>query len=102
VLSLTLSTDWLIHQLDVKNAFINGTLTETVYAGQPSGFIDPKFPDKVCRLNKSLYGLKASRAWFQRFASFIVVGSLAPSPTARCSSIGMVLAWPISCSTWMT
>ena len=72
MLSLALSSDWPIHQLEVKNAFLNGTLTETVYACQPSGFTDPNFPDKVCRLNKSLYGLKqAPRAWFQRFATYI-------------------------------
>jgi hypothetical protein len=58
VLSLTLSRDWLIHQLDVKNAFLHGTLTETVYCTHPTGFFDPAQPDLVCRLNKLLYGLK--------------------------------------------
>jgi hypothetical protein len=42
----------------VKNAFLHGTLTETVYCQQPSGFEDSTHPDYVCRLNKSLYGLK--------------------------------------------
>jgi hypothetical protein len=58
VLSLTLSRSWPIHQLDVKNAFLHGTLSETVYCAQPSGFEDTDHPDFVCRLNKSLYGLK--------------------------------------------
>ena len=58
MLSLALSRGWPIHQLDVKNAFLHGTLSETVYYAQPSGFEDPVHPDFVCRLNKSLYGLK--------------------------------------------
>ena len=58
VLSLALSQDWPIHQLDVKNAFLHGTLTETVYCVQPFGFVDSSHSDLVCRLNKSLYGLK--------------------------------------------
>jgi hypothetical protein len=58
VLSLALSRDWAIHQLDVKNAFLHGTLTETVYCSQPTGFVDADRPDLVCRLNQSLYGLK--------------------------------------------
>jgi hypothetical protein len=72
VLSLALSRDWAIHQLDVKNAFLHGTLTETVYCSQPTGFIDEARPDLVCRLNRSLYGLKqAPRAWYSRFASYL-------------------------------
>jgi hypothetical protein len=73
VLSLALSRAWPVHQLDVKNAFLHGTLTETVYCSQPAGFVDPARPDMVCRLNKSLYGLKqAPRAWYSRFATFLV------------------------------
>ncbi|WVZ79942.1 hypothetical protein U9M48_027464 [Paspalum notatum var. saurae] len=59
---LALSNDWPVHQLDVKNAFLHGTLTETVYYSQPSGFVDTAWPNHVCRLNKSLYGLKQGSA----------------------------------------
>jgi hypothetical protein len=72
VLSLALSRDRAIHQLDVKNAFLHGTLTETVYCSQPTGFIDEARPNLVCRLNCSLYSLKkVSRAWYSRFASYL-------------------------------
>ena len=54
----------------MKNAFLHGTLTETVYCAQPSGFEDSAHPDFVCCLNKSLYSLKqAPRAWYQRFTT---------------------------------
>jgi hypothetical protein len=67
------SRDWPIHQLDLKNAFIHGTLLETVYCSQPTGFVDPALPKHVCRLNRSLYGLKqAPRAWYSWFASFLL------------------------------
>ena len=72
VLSLAVLNQWPLHQLGVKNAFLNGHLTETVYMEQPPGFLDPKFPNHVCRLQKDLYGLKqAPRAWFQRLSSFL-------------------------------
>nr|GEW86063.1 ribonuclease H-like domain-containing protein [Tanacetum cinerariifolium] len=50
VLNLVLSRNWLIHQLDVKNAFLNDDLSETVYMSQPSGFADARFPHHVCQL----------------------------------------------------
>nr|GEV30305.1 ribonuclease H-like domain-containing protein [Tanacetum cinerariifolium] len=58
VLSLTVSRKWPIHQLDVKNAFLNGDLSETIYMHQPPGFVNARFPNHVCRLQRSLYGLK--------------------------------------------
>jgi hypothetical protein len=72
VLTLALSRSWPIHRLDVKNVFLHGTLNETVYYVQPTGFVDSTQPNYVRRLNKSLYGLKqAPRAWHSRFASHI-------------------------------
>ncbi|GJY34359.1 ribonuclease H-like domain-containing protein [Tanacetum coccineum] len=72
VLSLAASRHWPIHQLDVKNAFLHGDLSDTVYMHQPLRFYDFVNPDYVCLLQRSLYGLKqASQAWFQRFASYI-------------------------------
>jgi hypothetical protein len=73
VLTLAVSRGWPVYQLDVKNAFLHGTLSEMVYCSQPAGFVDPAHPQLVCRLNKSLYGLKqASRAWYHCFTSYLV------------------------------
>lgn len=49
--------------MDVKKVFLNGKLTYDSYTAQPKGFIDPKYPNRVCKLNRSIYGLKqASRS----------------------------------------
>ncbi|GJW15449.1 retrotransposon protein, putative, ty1-copia subclass [Tanacetum coccineum] len=57
-----------IWQIDVKFVFLNGYLDEDIYMVQPKGFVDPKYPRKVCKLQISIYGLKqASRSWNKRF-----------------------------------
>ncbi|GJY01867.1 putative RNA-directed DNA polymerase [Tanacetum coccineum] len=69
VLSLAVTNDWPLRQLDIQNAFFHGNLKEQVYMKQPPGFIDPQRPNHVCLLYKSLYGLKqAPRAWFERLS----------------------------------
>ncbi|GJU65889.1 retrotransposon protein, putative, ty1-copia subclass, partial [Tanacetum coccineum] len=60
--------DYEIWKIDVKTAFLNGYLYEDVYMVQPEGFVDPKHPIKVCKLQRSICRLKkASRSWNKRF-----------------------------------
>nr|GEZ63695.1 retrotransposon protein, putative, Ty1-copia subclass [Tanacetum cinerariifolium] len=58
----------LENKMDVKTAFLNGYLNEKVYMEQPEGFINPKYSNRVCKLKRSIYGLKqASRQQNKRF-----------------------------------
>ena len=57
-ISLAVQFNWPFRQLDVSNAFLHGYLREVVYMVQPPGYVDPAHPNHVCRLLKSLYGLK--------------------------------------------
>ena len=50
--------DLRIHQMDVKTIFLNGDIEEKTYMDQPKGFVEPGQESKVCKLIKSLYGLK--------------------------------------------
>jgi hypothetical protein len=62
-----------VHQLDIKNAFLQGTLFEMIYCSQPVSFVDPAHSQLVCRLNKSLYDMKqAPRTWYHCFSSYLV------------------------------
>ena len=58
VLAITVSCQWDLRQLDVSNAFLHGYLKEEVYLHQPPGYVDFTHPDYVCKLHKSLCGLK--------------------------------------------
>ncbi|KAK8946465.1 hypothetical protein KSP39_PZI006353 [Platanthera zijinensis] len=68
LLSVAVHRQWPLLQLDVKNAFLNRDLQETVYMQQPPGF-ETTGESQVCHLRKALYGLKQSpRAWFDKFS----------------------------------
>lgn len=72
LLSLAANLDWSLHQLDVKNAFLNGDLEDEIYMEIPPGFNTNHNVNKVCKLQKSLCGLKQSpRAWFDRFTKAV-------------------------------
>jgi Reverse transcriptase (RNA-dependent DNA polymerase)/gag-polypeptide of LTR copia-type/GAG-pre-integrase domain len=73
VLSLAVTHNWCIRQLDINNAFLHGDLEETIFMSQPPGFHDQQFPSHVCRLHKALYGLKQSpRAWYQKLRTTLL------------------------------
>nr|GEY99710.1 retrovirus-related Pol polyprotein from transposon TNT 1-94 [Tanacetum cinerariifolium] len=62
-----------VFQMDVKTAFLHGTLKEDVYVCQPEGFIDVDHPSHVYKLKKALYGLKqAPRAWYDELSTFLL------------------------------
>lgn len=67
VLTIAVTYNWEVRQLDVNNAFLNGYLQEGVFMKQPEGFTDPVRPTHICKLTKALYGSRqAPRAWFNR------------------------------------
>ncbi|KAH9728046.1 hypothetical protein KPL70_008880 [Citrus sinensis] len=73
LLALTAVYDMELDQLDVKTTFLHGRLEEEILMTQPEGFVSSEYPDHVCLLKKSLYGLKQSpRQWYLRFDEFMV------------------------------
>ncbi|GJY41087.1 retrovirus-related pol polyprotein from transposon TNT 1-94 [Tanacetum coccineum] len=64
--------NFIVYQMDVKSAFLNGKLKEEVYVKQPLGFESNEFPNHVCKLDKALYRLKqALRAWDETLSTFL-------------------------------
>ncbi|GJW15906.1 retrotransposon protein, putative, ty1-copia subclass [Tanacetum coccineum] len=85
VLAIVAFYDYEIWQMDVKTAFLNGHLREDVYMVQPEGFVDPKHPNKVCKSQHSIYGLKqASKSWNKRFDEDIKKIDFTQNPDEPC------------------
>jgi hypothetical protein len=73
LLAFTTSKGFKLYQMDVKYAFLNGVIQEEVYVRQPPGFENLKYPDRVYKLSKALYGFKqAPRAWYTRLKTFLL------------------------------
>ncbi len=95
LLAIATVYQWLLVQMDVKSAFLNGDLTEEVYMQEPPGY--PGCPDKVCLLRRAFYGLKQTpRAWFAKFSTTVhqFGFSFSPHDTTlflRRSDKGMIL-----------
>ncbi|GJY83970.1 putative ribonuclease H-like domain-containing protein [Tanacetum coccineum] len=64
---------FIVYQMDVKSAFLYGTIDEAVYVCQPPGFEDPQFPNKVYKVEKALYDLhQAPRAWYETLSTYLI------------------------------
>ena len=95
-LSIVAMHDYELEQLDVKTAFLHGDLEEDIYMDQPEGFVVPGKEDHVCRLIKSLYGLKQSpRQWYKRFDSFMLSNGFERSQYDSCVYLKFVNGSPI-------
>jgi hypothetical protein len=73
LLAFAASKGFKLYQMDVKSSFLNGVIQEELYVRKPPGFKSPKYPDRVYKISKALYGVKqASRAWYARLKMFLL------------------------------
>ena len=85
IMALVAHFDMELHQMDVKTAFLNGDLNEEVYMMQPEGFMTNDSGKLVCRLKKSIYGLKqASRQWYLKFHSVVASYGFVENKVDQC------------------
>ena len=85
LLALVSLYDLELEQLDVKTTFLHGDLDEEIFMEQPEGFIQNRNKRFVCKLRKSLYGLRqSSRQWYKNFDSFMVSQGYTRSEYAYC------------------
>ena len=91
LIAFAVQHDMLIHQMDVVTAFLNGTLDGEIYMQQPDGYSQPGKEHLVCRLKRSLYGLKQSpRCWNTAFTDYLESISLVQSEADPCVFVGTV------------
>lgn len=89
LLALAAEKDLQVSNFDVQTAFLYGDLKECVYMRQPTGFVSKKHPNLVCKLNRSLYGLKQSpRCWNQKFVSFLEKYKFKQLKSDQCVFVG--------------
>ncbi|KAL6219605.1 hypothetical protein ACLB2K_007364 [Fragaria x ananassa] len=85
IMALVTHYDMELHQMDVKTAFLNGELEEEIHMKQPQGFEEQGSEHMVCRLKKSIYGLKqASRQWYLKFDSVVTENGFVENPLDEC------------------
>ena len=85
--------NWDIHQMDVKTAFLQGELEEEIYLKQPDGFVDQDRPDHVCKLRKSIYGLKqAARCWNNSIDGYLQANGYKKTTADPCIYIKSVVS----------
>ncbi|RWR73399.1 Gag-protease-integrase-RT-RNaseH polyprotein [Cinnamomum micranthum f. kanehirae] len=85
IMALVAHFNLKLHQMDVKTAFLNGNLEEEVYMEQPEGFIKQSEKKLVCKLKKSIYGLKqASRQWYIKFNCVITAFEFTENVVDHC------------------
>lgn len=85
LLAVVAAEDLELHQMDVKTAFLNGDLTEDIYMQQPPGFIASGQEQLVCKLNKSLYGLRqAGRSWYNKIDATLTALNFSALETDHC------------------
>ena len=82
---LAASHGFLIHQMNVKTAFLNGELEKEIYMDQPDGFVTKGQEGKVCKLLKSLYGLKqAPKQWHEKFDKILTSAGFVVNEPDKC------------------
>ena len=73
ILAVAAHAGWTIHQMDVNSAYLNGEIDQDILMSQPPGFRDLDFPNFLCLLGKSLYGIKqAGRLWYAVIKAFLL------------------------------
>ncbi|KAI5319091.1 hypothetical protein L3X38_038799 [Prunus dulcis] len=104
IMALVAHFDLHLHQMDVKTAFLNGDLIEEIYMKQPDGFASKGEESLVCKLQKSIYGLKqASRQWYFKFDEVVKSQGFIDNPLDECIYMKFNgKNFVLCCYTWMT